>query len=174
MTLNLTPKEMDVLSQISEDDDLTKTGVIRQALRMYQLIRDRIRSGETMHFSDDKERQVLFLGIGFDHFEPKKAEPTLQHVPKDTTDNGVSFEEIGTRVAYVNFHTPIEKRASDLVWALEKLACHPIITNAQSKAIEIRSLLAEWHILGEPGGYPNRYEPQYGDDVHEHYVPKQK
>ena len=46
MTLNLTDKEMDVLEKLAEAKDLTKTGVLRQALRLYQMIDVRLMRGE--------------------------------------------------------------------------------------------------------------------------------
>lgn len=65
MTLNLTDREMQVLRELSTAQDLSKTAVIRQALRLYQLIHERLKSGETMSFSGDKERIALFIGPGF-------------------------------------------------------------------------------------------------------------
>lgn len=67
MTLNLSRREMDVVEQLAAETDLTKTQVLRQALRMYQLVRHRIMSGETMMFSGDEGRsKVLIVGPGFD------------------------------------------------------------------------------------------------------------
>lgn len=71
MTLNLTPKEMAVVEQLATDADLSKTALIRQALRLYQLIHERLRAGETMSFSGDKERTALFVGIGLGEHQPK-------------------------------------------------------------------------------------------------------
>ena len=38
MTLNLTDAEMQVLEELSRRKDLTKTAVLRQALRLFQLL----------------------------------------------------------------------------------------------------------------------------------------
>jgi len=65
MTLNLKAREMAVVEQIAADADLSKTAVIRQALRLYQLTRERILAGETMHFSGDHDRMVMFVGPDF-------------------------------------------------------------------------------------------------------------
>lgn len=65
MTLNLSAREMAVVEQIAADTDMSKTAVIRQALRLYQLTRERILAGETMHFSGDQERVALFIGPDF-------------------------------------------------------------------------------------------------------------
>ena len=63
MTLNLTDAEMNVLEAISEQKDLTKTAVIRQALRLYQLIDQRGRDGQKLFFEDEakKEKSELML-----------------------------------------------------------------------------------------------------------------
>jgi len=53
MTLNLTDPEMSALEKLSEARDMSKTAVIRQALRMYQLIDARLSKGETLYFEDD-------------------------------------------------------------------------------------------------------------------------
>jgi len=65
MTLNLSEREMAVVEQMARDADLSKTALIRSALRLYQLVTERIKSGETMSFSGDKERIALFVGPGF-------------------------------------------------------------------------------------------------------------
>ena len=66
MTLNLSLREMEVLEELAADADISKTQVMRQALRLYQMIRNRIKAGETMTFSGDQERIALFIGPGFD------------------------------------------------------------------------------------------------------------
>jgi hypothetical protein len=53
MTLNLTDAEMKVLEQLSERKDLSKTGVLRQALRLYQLVDHRVSQGEKLIFEDE-------------------------------------------------------------------------------------------------------------------------
>ena len=52
MTLNLTDAEMNALEELSQKKDLSKTAVLRQALRLYQLIDARIESGEKLYFED--------------------------------------------------------------------------------------------------------------------------
>lgn len=66
MTLNLSEREMAVVEDMAGESGLSKTGVIKQALRLYQLIQTRIKAGETLTFSGDKERIALFIGPGFD------------------------------------------------------------------------------------------------------------
>jgi len=64
-TLNLSEREMAVVDQMAELQDISKTAVIRSALRLYQLVHLRLAAGETMSFSSDKERIALFIGPGF-------------------------------------------------------------------------------------------------------------
>jgi hypothetical protein len=64
MTLNLTAFEMAVLNKLAEDADVSKTVIIRQALRLYQLVDARLKAGERFTFSGDQDRALQFIGIG--------------------------------------------------------------------------------------------------------------
>jgi hypothetical protein len=57
MTLNLTDVEMSVLETLCEKKDLSKTAVLRQALRLYQVIESRLESGDKLFFEDDKTKE---------------------------------------------------------------------------------------------------------------------
>ena len=64
MTLNLTSREMMVLEGLAEKKDLSKTAVIRQALRLYQMIEIRFDQGEKLYFEDEiekKKSEILVL-----------------------------------------------------------------------------------------------------------------
>ena len=63
MTLNLTDAEMRVLDELSTRKDITKTAVLRQALRLYQTIDARVEKGEKLLFENDttKEKAELML-----------------------------------------------------------------------------------------------------------------
>jgi predicted transcriptional regulator len=63
MTLNLTDAEMRALEELSKLKDLSKTAVIRQALRLYQLIEARIAQGEKLFFEDDKKNKKAELMV---------------------------------------------------------------------------------------------------------------
>jgi predicted transcriptional regulator len=65
MTLNLSDREMAVVEALAEEQEMSKTALIKQALRTYQLIIKRIKAGETIHFSGDRERIIEFVGPGF-------------------------------------------------------------------------------------------------------------
>lgn len=64
MTLNLSAVEMAALEQLCAEQDLSKTAVMRQALRMYQLIHERLKAGEKISFSGDEKRAIEFAAIG--------------------------------------------------------------------------------------------------------------
>ncbi|AYF88160.1 putative transcriptional regulator [Pseudomonas fluvialis] len=57
MTLNLTDAEMAALEELCEKKDLSKTSVVRQALRLYQLIEARMEKGDKLFFEDEKTKQ---------------------------------------------------------------------------------------------------------------------
>ena len=62
MTLNLTEKEMLVIEKLAQEKDLSKTALIRQAIRMYQIIDARIAKGEKL-FVEDNEKQKTELMV---------------------------------------------------------------------------------------------------------------
>ena len=57
MTLNLTEAEMDVLEALSKKMNLSKTALLRQALRMYQVIQGRLKNGDKLFFEDEKTKE---------------------------------------------------------------------------------------------------------------------
>ena len=62
MTLNLTAAEMQALESLSAQKDLSKTAVIRQALRLYQLVDHRLASGGKLFMEDEtKQQKVEFM-----------------------------------------------------------------------------------------------------------------
>ena len=63
MTLNLTEAEMAVLEALSEKRELSKTALLRQALRMYQVIEARLESGDKLLFENGvtKERAEVMM-----------------------------------------------------------------------------------------------------------------
>jgi len=65
MTLNLRDEEMAVIEAMCAEHEMSKTALIKQALRVYQLISARQKAGETLTFSGDRERAILFVGPGF-------------------------------------------------------------------------------------------------------------
>ena len=63
MTLNLTEAEMRVLEDLAKKKDLTKTAVVRQAIRLYQMIEARLSSGEKLIFEDEKSQKKAELMV---------------------------------------------------------------------------------------------------------------
>lgn len=57
MTLNLTDAEMVVLEELCEKKDLSKTAVLRQALRLYQTVESRTERGAKLFFEDEKTKE---------------------------------------------------------------------------------------------------------------------
>ena len=52
MTLNLTDREMEALEVLAGRKDLSKTQVVRQAIRLYQTVESRLEKGEKLYFED--------------------------------------------------------------------------------------------------------------------------
>ena len=57
MTLNLKEAEMRVLEELSTKKDLSKTALLRQALRMYQLVEMRLEKGDKLFFEDERTKE---------------------------------------------------------------------------------------------------------------------
>lgn len=63
MTLNLTEAEMGALEDLATKKDLNKTVVIRQAIRLYQMVDQRLREGKKVFIEDEmtKAKSELML-----------------------------------------------------------------------------------------------------------------
>lgn len=63
MTLNLTDTEMGVLEDLCEKKDLSKTAVLRQALRLYQAVETRVERGAKLFFENEltKEKAEVMM-----------------------------------------------------------------------------------------------------------------
>jgi len=57
MTLNLTEAEMEALEELSAKKELSKTAVLRQALRLYQMVDGRIGRGEKLFFENEAKKE---------------------------------------------------------------------------------------------------------------------
>ena len=55
MTLNLDGREMDVVEALCRKKGLSKTALLRQCLRLYQAIENRIARGEKLFFEDEEK-----------------------------------------------------------------------------------------------------------------------
>ena len=63
MTLNLTEAEMNVLAALSHKKQLSKTALLRQALRVYQVIDARLEEGHKLLIEDEKTKDKAELMI---------------------------------------------------------------------------------------------------------------
>jgi hypothetical protein len=63
MTLNLTPQEMAVLEALAAKKELTKTGVIKLAIRLLQTLDARIELGKKLFMEDEATKDKSELVI---------------------------------------------------------------------------------------------------------------
>lgn len=63
ITLNLSEKEMRVLEQLCEKKDMSKTSILKQSLRLYQMVEGRIERGEKIFFETDKKEKMELVLI---------------------------------------------------------------------------------------------------------------
>lgn len=56
MTLNLTVREMEALEKLATKKEMTKTALLRHALRLYEMIDERIANGGKLLIEDRKAR----------------------------------------------------------------------------------------------------------------------
>jgi hypothetical protein len=64
MTLNLTDTEMNVLEDLAAKKDLNKTVVIRQAIRLYQMVDQKLREGKKVYLEDEStsaKSELMFI-----------------------------------------------------------------------------------------------------------------
>lgn len=55
LTLSLSSQEIEILETLARKKGLTKTSVIRQAIRVYQTLDRRIERGDKIFFEDEKK-----------------------------------------------------------------------------------------------------------------------
>lgn len=62
ISINLSEAELNLLAELSEKKEMSKSAVLRQALRMMGLIEQRITQGEKFYLeSADKEKSEVLL-----------------------------------------------------------------------------------------------------------------
>jgi len=63
MTLNLTDAEMAVLETLSKQKQMSKTLLLRQALRLYQRVEERLEAGGKLFIEDEstKEKSEIMM-----------------------------------------------------------------------------------------------------------------
>jgi predicted transcriptional regulator len=63
MTLVLNDKEMDLLDRLAEHRGMSKTALVRQALRLYQSVTERIESGEKVFVEQPTTKEKTELMV---------------------------------------------------------------------------------------------------------------
>ena len=61
MTLNLSEIEMQVLDKLAVEKGLTKTALVKQALRLYQSVNERLERGEKLFMEDENKNEKAEL-----------------------------------------------------------------------------------------------------------------
>jgi regulatory protein YycI of two-component signal transduction system YycFG len=62
ISLNLSEAELELLTELSEKKEMSKSAIMRQSLRMMGLIEQRIAQGEKFYFESlDKEKSEVVL-----------------------------------------------------------------------------------------------------------------
>jgi hypothetical protein len=57
MTLNLTEAEMEALEALSLEKDMSKTALLRQALRLFQWVEEGRKAGEKLYLVDGQTKE---------------------------------------------------------------------------------------------------------------------
>ena len=63
MTLNLTDQEMELLEALCEKKGLSKTALLRQAIRLYQAVDARIERGDKLLFENEETKDKVELMV---------------------------------------------------------------------------------------------------------------
>lgn len=63
MTLNLTPQEMAVLEDLAAKKELSKTGVVKLAIRLLQTLDARVQLGKKLLVEDEETKEKSELVI---------------------------------------------------------------------------------------------------------------
>ncbi len=63
MTLNLSSQEMDLVERLADEKGLSKTALVRQALRLYQSISARLDKGEKVFVEDPTTKDKAELMV---------------------------------------------------------------------------------------------------------------
>ena len=61
MTFNLTVKEMEALERLAEKKEMTKTALLRHALRLLVLVDERVSQGHKLFLEDEKSNKKAEL-----------------------------------------------------------------------------------------------------------------
>ena len=59
LTLKLSPQEMETIEELARRKDVSKTAVIKQAVRLLLLVESRMEEGGKIFLEDDKQKTEL-------------------------------------------------------------------------------------------------------------------
>jgi predicted transcriptional regulator len=63
MTFNMTASEMEALENLATKKDMTKTALLRQALRLYIMVDERLSKGHKLFLEDEKAKKKAELMV---------------------------------------------------------------------------------------------------------------
>ena len=63
MTLNLTAREMEVIEELAAKKEMTKTAVVKHAIRLYQMVDTKISEGSKLFLEDEKANKKAELMV---------------------------------------------------------------------------------------------------------------
>ena len=63
MTLNLSDREMQILESLADEKGLSKTQLVRQALRLYQSVVERLERGDKLFVEDAEKAEKAELMV---------------------------------------------------------------------------------------------------------------
>ena len=63
MTLNLSDREMEILEHLADEKGLSKTQLVRQALRLYQSLVERLERGDKLFVEDAEKAEKAELMV---------------------------------------------------------------------------------------------------------------
>ena len=63
MTLNLSDREMEILEHLADEKGLSKTQLVRQALRLYQSVVERLERGDKLFVEDAEKAEKAELMV---------------------------------------------------------------------------------------------------------------
>lgn len=115
-----TEDEVRVIGELGAELDLSPGAVIRQALRFYQLMRVRLKAGETFSFSGDAQRAREFAG------------PLATLSPRPPVDVGGLVEEVAQAVHLGRFRADSEPTPWEAEDASGKAYCRSIARSVLS------------------------------------------
>jgi len=59
LTLKLSPQEMEIIEELARRKDVSKTAVIKQAVRLLMLVETRLGDGGKLFLEDEKQKTEL-------------------------------------------------------------------------------------------------------------------